>query len=370
MKYLKILISFILIFSVTGCFNVGLSSNTGGKGEGKIYNIVSLKDNGVNMFYGIVPSGWKGSISSVNQVNSTHPFVETVVLTSPDNSAKITILSQNSYTDNSKFKEGENKDYYTTYLHFMDASGYLDYYMKNTYGIKSSSKDGTVDSVLVDDFKELHKLKLSLAKEDAKKLGAENYGVKISIGDEGVSFNKKEYESGLNYFEASTGVSAISTNLKSSLSSLLDSKATVWYMPYLIVYSGDTKEDFDKYYKDYEFIVANSNFTKDYYQMVEYVSSSIVNAYTSYYAAKSKAALDATNSYIDSNYTSTSSSDTNDRVMQMWDDVIKEVDTYTLEDGSTIKTDYSVDTVAQNGNEIYMGSKAGIPIGFDELPRN
>ena len=73
------------------------------------------------------------------------------------------------------------------------------------------------------------------------------------------------------------------------------------------------------------------------------------------------------NDYIDSNYTSTSSQSTNDKVMEMWDDVIKEVDKYELEDGTTLKTSIHNETVAQNGNEIYIGSKAGIPIGFEEV---
>lgn len=367
MKILKSIICLILILSITGCY--GIINQVGNKNNGKIYNVKSLTDNGVVMFKSILPEGWNASISSKSQVNSIHPFIETVVITSPDNSAKITILSQNSYTENNKYKEGENSDYYTTYLHMMNASQYLDYYMNNTYGIKSSLKDGVVDSKLVDQFKELHKLKMNLAKSDSEKIGVEKYGVKFSINDEGVSFNKKEYELGLNYFEASTGVSAISTKLESSLSSALDSKAIQWYMPYLIVYSGDTKEVYDKYYNEYEFIIANSNFTNDYYQMIEYVSSAIVNAYTSYYAEKSKAGLDAMNDYIDSNYSSASASSTNDKVMQMWDDVINEVDSYKTEDGSTIRVDMHNETVAQNGDEIFIGRKADIPIGFNELDK-
>ena len=150
---------------------------------------------------------------------------------------------------------------------------------------------------------------------------------------------------------------------------MLDSKATQWYMPYVIIYEADTKEDFDKYYDDYNFIIANSNFTKDYYAMIEYVSSAIVNSYMSYYAAKAQAALDATNSYIESNYSSTSSSSTNDKVMEMWDDYINDVDAYKTEDGSVIKTSMFNETVAQNGDEIYIGNKAGIPLGFNELSK-
>ena len=208
-----------------------------------------------------------------------------------------------------------------------------------------------------------------MGKNDANLLSTQNYGVYLDVYGVEYTSSIKDFEYGTNYIEVSTSTSAIATTIKSSLSSLLDSKAIQWYMPYIIIYEGMNKEEFDKYYEDYKFIIANSNFTVNYYAMIEYVSSAIVNAYTSIYAEKSKIALQATNDYIDSTYSSTSSVSTNDKVMEMWDDVIKEVDSYKTEDGSTIKTSIMNDTVAQNGNEIYVGTKAGIPLGFNELAK-
>lgn len=365
----KLLIVFMVIslFGITGCTkSVGINSV---KNTGRMYNIVALQDKGVNMFTSIVPEGWNASISSQNMVNSSYPFVETVVITNPEKSAKITILSQHSYTENSKYNEGENQDYYTTYLHQMDAPTYMDYFMSKIYAGSNFVKDGDIDEGLESDAKKLQSLRMELANKDMNSIGADNYGVHMSIGDEGYTTTKREYQNGDTYYEGLTSVLAISTNLKSDLSSMLDSRAVQWYMPYLILYEGNTKDDYDKYYDDYKFIIANSSFTVDYYAMVEYVSSAIVNAYTSYYAAKSQAALDAMNNYIDSNYSSTSSSSTNEKVMEMWDDVIKEQENYILEDGTEIKTSIMNDTVAQNGNEIYIGSKAGIPTGFNEVTK-
>lgn len=242
--------------------------------------------------------------------------------------------------------------------------------MSKIYPGSTFVKNNEIDSNLLEKLKIFHKDRLALANQDANTIGASQYGVTITIGDEGCTTSKKEYKNGYSMYEASTSVLAISTNLTSSLSSILNSKATVWYMPYLIVYEANSNEDYEKYYDDYNFIVANSTFTKDYYAMIEYVSSAITNAYTSYYAAKSKAGLDAMNEYIDSNYSSNSSASTQDKVREMWDDVIKEQDKYTLEDGTSIKTSIHNDTVAQNGNEIYIGDKAGIPMGFNELSKS
>lgn len=362
----KVLIGFIvivLIFTSTAC-KKGFSIT---KNQGRIYKKVALEDKGVDMFDAILPSGWSGKIYSEDMVNSVHPFVETVVISNSNNSAKITILSQHSYTENDKYQEGENREYYTTYLHKMDASTYMDYFMDRIYQGATFVKEVPVDDKINNQLQELHQLKLELANKDVVTINPSAYNVDITIGDEGYSSTRKEYEKGDTYYEASTCVSMISTNLTSNISSLLNSRAIQWYMPYVIIYEAKDKDTFDKYYDDYNFIRTNASFTKDYYAMIEYVSSAITNAYTSYYASKSQAALDATNSYIDSNYSSESSSSTQDKVREMWDDVIKEQDKYTLEDGTTIKTSIHNDTVAQNGNEIYIGSKAGIPEGFNEV---
>ncbi len=370
MKNKIVVIGLILItlLVITGC-REKKENNKANKKNGRLYEIVELSDRGIPMFDCILPSGWTATISSQDVVNSVHPFIETVVITNSDHTAKITILSQHSYTENNKFQEGENGDYYTTYLHQMDADTYLDYYMNNSYQGISYVKNDTVDDKIINQLKALHELKLSLANNDVNILNPSAYNVNITIGDEGYTTTKKEYKYGENYFESSTSVSAISTNLTSQLSSLLDSRAVQWYMPYLIIYEGEDKDTYDKFYQDFNFIMANATFTKDYYAMTEYVSSAITNAYTSYYAAKSQAALDATNNYIDSNYSSDSSATTQDKVREMWDDVIKEEDRYILEDGSSIKTSIHNDTVAQNGDEIYIGSKAGIPEGFTELEK-
>ena len=366
----KILIVLVIIslFMVTGCVKKGIfKSNT--KAEGRMYNYLTLQDKGINMFNTLVPEGWTATISSENMVNSSYPFVETVEITNPDKTAKISILSQHSFTENAKFNEGVNNDYYTTYLHFMNAPTYMDYFMDKVYSGSTFVKDGVVEEQVKKDVNTLQTLKVDLANKDAQTLGGDQYGVHISVGDEGATITKREYQNGDKYYEGDVCVFAISTNIKSDLSSLLDSRAVAWYMPYLIVYEGNTKDDFDKYYDDYNFIVSNSSFTVDYYAMIEYVSSAIVNSVTSYYAAKSKAALDATNAYIDSNYSSDTSSDTMDKVREMWSDVIKEQDKYTLDDGTSIKVSTSTESVAQNGNEIYIGDKAGIPVGFDEVAK-
>lgn len=365
----KILLIIIIIVFLSGCnLNNNKNENKNSK-KGKFYNKVYLQDKGINMFQTILPKGWTATISSQNLINSSYPFVETVYIKNSDDTASITILSQHSYVENKNYAEGANTDYYTTYLHQMNASEYSDYFMERIYKTNNFIKDIELNNDVYNGLDNLHNLRVEMGKQDAQALQAQNYGVFISVDGVNKTVAKREYQNGDEYYELFTCVSAASTTLTSSYSSILNSYSVQWYMPYVIVYKANNKSNFNKYYDDYNFVIANSDFTKDYYAMIEYTSNAIVNSVTAVYNAKLQAGLDAMNDYIDSNYSSTSSQTTNDKVMEMWDDVIKEVDAYQMEDGSTLKTSIHNDVVAQNGDEIYIGSKAGIPNGFNQLSK-
>ena len=113
----KILIILLLSLLLIGCNKEESNNQIDVDKTGKIYNIVNLQDKGITMFRTIIPEGWNSYISSQDLVNSSYPFVETVVLSNPEGTARITIISQHSYTENSKYREGINTDYYTTYMH-------------------------------------------------------------------------------------------------------------------------------------------------------------------------------------------------------------------------------------------------------------
>ena len=368
----KVFLIIITLLFITGCgFRIG-NNKKSIKGKGEIYYRVSLKDtvNNVNAFETLLPEGWNYYIESRwDIVSSSVPGLEAVTLSSPDGRAAIYIRSQEGYVENKKYNEGINMDYYTTYLHYMDASSYLDYFVNQKFNGISHLKDVPIDEDLFNQLKSFNSIKLEMAKKDAEILSNVTPSVSISVSDGGVSSSKKQYKYGDNIVEVSSSISALKTNLYSTLSPLLNSEAIDWVIPYTIVFQAEDENAFNEYYDLYNFIIANSHFTVDYYAMIEYVSSKIVNLYTSIYAEKAKAALQATNDYIDSHYSSTSSQSTNDKVMEMWDDCIKEVDKYQLEDGSYLKTSIHNDVVAQNGDEIYIGDKAGIPIGFNVLDK-
>ena len=339
--------------------------------QGKIYNKVVLNDTQarVAVYEGLIPKGWTATVNSNwNVVSSVCPGLETVTISSPDGKVSIVLDSNQAFSENPSYNEGINTDYYTTYLHYMDADEFIDYYMQNVYSGYKLIKDLEKDQDIIDAGNSMTNIYVEQAKKDAQTIGVENYGMSFTINAVPATMSRRQYMINNGYLECNCAVVAVDQSLASKYG--ITNNTRNWNVPYSIVYWADSQESFDKYYDDYNFIVANSQFTRDYYAMVEYVSSAIVNSVSSYYAAKSQAGLDAMNNYIDSNYSSTSSQSTNDKVMEMWDDVIKEVDSYRAEDGTQIKTSIMNDTIAQNGDSFYVGSKAGIPLGYNELAKS
>ena len=339
-------------------------------GDGKYYNKTSLMDGkaGITAFEGLLPEGWTATIeSNWDVVSSVCPGLESVTLTSPDGKASIIMDSQQAFAENSQYAEGINYDYYTTYLHYMDADTFVQYYMDSTYPGATLEKDLEDDADILQQASDYTEILAEELKQSSSWINSGNYGLTYTVSSIPATMSKRQYKVSDGYLEGSCVIVGVDLNMNSMYVGANNTRN--WLIPYSIVYKADTKETFDEYYEDYEFIVANSNFTTDYYAIVEYVSSCITNSYAQYYNAKSQAALQAVNNYIDSNYSSTSSESTNEKVMEMWDDVIKEVDNYKTLDGTDIKTYIHNDTVAQNGDTFYVGSKAGIPSGFTELSK-
>ncbi|MBR2745053.1 MAG: hypothetical protein IKE01_07170 [Clostridia bacterium] len=340
--------------------------------KGKIYNKVALNDTQarIKAFEGLIPEGWKASIkSNWNVVSSNVPGVESVTLVSPDGKATIVIDSNQAFVENAQYSEGVNYDYYSTYLHYMTGDEFVQYYMDLTYGNSAQLlKDMEDDTDVLEQADACTNALVEGLKASSSWINYSGYGLNYTVTPVKATMSKRQYKIGEKNMEGSCVIIGVDSLLETSY--VPANKNRDWEVLYSIVYMADDKETFDKYYDDYNFIVANSQFTTDYYALVEYVASSIVNTYAQYYAEKSKAGLEAMNNYINSNYSSTTSQSTNEKVMEMWDDYIKDVDCYKTQEGNKIKTSIFNDTVAQNGDSFYVGTKAGIPNGYTELSKS
>ena len=100
-KIISFLIIMLSILLITGCESK-VNNN------GKTYQIISLKDGNVDVFKSIIPKGWNYNIESRwDVVSSVTPGKEVITLSSPDLSATIKIISQESFVENKKYKEGQ-----------------------------------------------------------------------------------------------------------------------------------------------------------------------------------------------------------------------------------------------------------------------
>ena len=339
---------------------------------GTYYNPISLVDyqSNVEVFKGLAPEGWTGSVSSNYQVISPdYPVLESVTLTSPDGKATIYIDSQQQYCESSSMGEGVSEEYYTTYLHYMDADEFIQYFMDYAHPGSTLTKTLENDEELLNQAKQYQQLKVEKSKSNFQSILGSSYGsYSYNVTPGTTTMSRKQYQTPNSYLEGSCVIIPITTTLSSQYYSLTNN---YWEIPYSIVFEAVDKEAFDKYYDDYNFIIANSQFTPDCYALIEYVSSCIQNVKSAQAAAKSQASLNAMNDYIDSNYSSTSSESTNEKVMGMWDDYINEVDSYNTLDGGTIKTSMYNDIVAQDGDKIFVGSSTSdIPAGFTQLEKS
>ena len=346
--------------------------DTSNTSQGGIYKKTNLVDSnsGITAFTGLLPQGWTATIqSNYNVISPDYPVLFSVTITSPDGKASIVIDSPEQFCESPTMGEGASLEYYTTYLHYMTADEFVEYFMNQSYPNSTLIKSLETDNELLNEARSFQQQRANTSRQTLSTIIGGSYSASTMSGSvtEGeVTASKRQYQTQNGYLEGSCVVIPFTITTSSNYYSLTN---TYWELPYSIVYFASDKDSFDKYYDDYNFIIANSQFTTDAYALIEYVSSCIANVKTAEANAKSQASLNAMNNYIDSNYSSTSSQSTNDKVMEMWDDVIKEVDCYTTEDGSKVKTSIYNDTVAQNGDSFYVGSKAGIPSGYTELSK-
>ena len=251
----------------------------------------------------------------------------------------------------------------------MNADEFIQYYMDYAHPGSTLEKTLENDQDLLDQVNQYQQMKVTNLRNNVTNiLGGTYASYNYDINPGVTTMSKRQYQTPNSYLEGSCVIVPITTTISSQFYSLTNN---YWEIPYSIVFEAVDKENFDKYYDDYNFIVANSQFTPDCYALVEYVSNCILNVKSAQAAVKSQASLNAMNDYIDSNYSSTSSESTNEKVMGMWDDYINEVDSYNTLDGGTIKTSMYNDVVAQDGDQIFVGSSTSdIPYGFTELEKS
>ena len=337
--------------------------------QGTYYQYYPLVDPQLNaaVFNAFLPQGWTGNVSSNwSVICPDFPGLEEITLMSPDGQAMITIDSAQSFTQNDfSGKQGPDFSTYTTYANYMDAPTYTDTFIANAYPGASLAADLSDDPETLDMLRQYNDLIVQNGQQTMDTVTAGGtIGANITITPLDSTFCKRQYQANGSYIETTCPIVSFQQTFYTSY---LTDIYIHWRLPYSIVYQATDKAAFDAHYSEYEMIVANSMFTPDYYAAEEYVASCIGNNLLE----AQNAANQGTSSYSSSGYESTSGDSTNEKIINMWDDVINEVDSYNTLDGGTIKTSMYNDIVAQDGDSYFVGSSTSdIPYGYTELSKS
>lgn len=329
---------------------------------GKLYQRAGIIDQNisVNVFQTLLPEGWTAAIASDwNNYSLTYPGVELIELTSPDGTAKVQIQSPKNYLQDLLWgKQGKNLEEYATFSAYMNAEDYVQYSVQSVYS----------DAELVKEFEANSEL-LALQQQQTEYYANADYqqnagyGYQFTLEGMKSTMCRRQYQSGDMYMEVSSAVNGYQY-AKSYMINVAGERRIVWWTPYTIVYYAVNQEAFDTYYHDYEVIVGNSYFTKEFFTACEKAGAHIQYLMLS---GKTASINEWLGIYTDEGVYSASSQSAQDNIFQAWDDYIKDENSYTLNDGSTLRVPNAVDAVAQNGDSLYFGTTDGIPSGYDIL---
>ncbi|MBR4318519.1 MAG: dockerin type I repeat-containing protein [Oscillospiraceae bacterium] len=339
-----------------------LSQNVKPVTTGKLYQRTGVIDPyiSVNVFQTLLPEGWTAaSVSDWNNYSLAYPGVELVELTSPDGTAKIQIQSPRNYLQDLLWgKAGKNLEEYATFSTYMNADTYVQSSVQSVYETALLVKDfGQNEEQLVYQEEQT----AYYANHDYQQQTEWGYTFQLE-GTESTNA-RQQYQCGNVCMEVSSEVNAYQY-AKSYIINVAGERRIVWWIPYTVVYIAESQEAFDAYYDDYEVIVGNSYFTKEFFTACEKAGKYIEYLMLS---GKTVSIDEWLGTYTYDGIYSASAQSAQDNIFQAWDDYIKDENSYTLNDGSTLRVPTAVDVVAQSGDSLYFGTSAGIPSGYDTL---
>ena len=269
-------------------------------------------------------------------------------------------------------QQGPDYERRITIMNYMDSSSVLEVFLNNL-GFNNRKQ---IKSLPVDENK-LQTLKTNLLKTaqiEVQKIHQMNVmartDMRTTLNDVRVDMAKKQYSVGYGKIEASTCVGAITTTIANNM---IANVTTSWEISYFILFRANSSELFDKYYSTYQTVISNARIRPEFYYLNMKLKQMNEERVAKIGAVRAKVSLEAQREQIMGTYSSSTNGEavsTSEKVMNMWDDVIKEVDEYTTLDGRKLKTSMYNETVAQDGDTFYIGKKTGVPNGFKELSKS
>ena len=294
---------------------------------------------------------------------------------SPDGLRSFQLISTMSYfqTDSIFSSLGENETDPTTYrIHrqYRTAEQFVELFISNL-GCTGAQKLGS-SSI---DSQSLGALQ-SVAEQHAYQTG---YSLVQSLANLGMSANLVGYESTVvdnryavttqsgqtEYIEVFTLVWAYQTSWVVQNSSITVNEI-YWCVPFMYISTAESEQALASTQNEFLTFVSNSQISPEFYYLVRQYRSYIENQLAQQLTNQIQAATEI-QSQLMNDYSS--SSDTNDRVTDMWSDYIYDRDDYTTSDGSTVKVPTYYDHVYEtDSGDIYVTNDSlNVPTDWQEL---
>ena len=345
--------------------------------RGTFMRVSRLTDSGLNMVVGRItaPDDWQVSEQVQWSSYGNYPGMTQLSAVSPDGQRSFQLISTMSYyqTDSIFSSLGENETDPTTYrIHrqYRTAEQFVELFISNL-GCTSAQKLGS-SSI---DSQSLGALQ-SVAEQHAYQTG---YSLVQSLANLGMSANLVGYESTVvdnryavttqsgqtEYIEVFTLVWAYQTSWVVQNSSITVNEI-YWCVPFMYISTAESEQALASTQNEFLTFVSNSQISPEFYYLVRQYRSYIENQLAQQLTNQIQAATEIQSQLMDGY---SSSSDTNDRVTDMWSDYIYDRDDYTTSDGSTVKVPTYYDHVYEtDSGDIYVTNDTlDVPSDWQEL---
>ncbi|MFR5889261.1 MAG: zinc ribbon domain-containing protein [Oscillospiraceae bacterium] len=345
--------------------------------RGTFMRVSRLTDSGLNMVVGqmTAPDDWQVSEQVQWSNYGNYPGMTQLSAVSPDGLRSFQLISTMSYyqTDSIFSSLGENETDPTTYrIHrqYRTAEQFVELFISNL-GCTSTRKLGSCSI----DQQSLGALQ-SVAEQHAGETG---YSLVQSLANLGMSANLAGYESTVvdnryavttqsgqtEYIEVFTLVWAYQTSWVVQNSSITVNEI-YWCVPFMYISTAESEQALASMQNEFLTFVSNSHVSPEFYYLVRQYRSYIENQLAQQLTNQIQAATEIQSQLMDGYG---SSSDTNDRVTEMWSDYIYDRDDYTTSDGSTVKVPTYYDHVYEtDSGDIYVTNDTlDVPSDWQEL---
>lgn len=345
--------------------------------RGTFMRVSRLTDSGLNMVVGqmTAPDDWQVSEQVQWSNYGNYPGMTQLSAVSPDGLRSFQLISTMSYfqTDSIFSSLGENETDPTTYrIHrqYRTAEQFVELFISNL-GCTGAQKLGSCSI----DQQSLGALQ-SVAEQHAYQTG---YSLVQSLANLGMSANLAGYESTVvdnryavttqsgktEYIEVFTLVWAYQTSWVVQNSSITVNEI-YWCVPFMYISTAESEQALASMQNEFLTFVSNSQISPEFYYLVRQYRSYIENQLAQQLTNQIRAATEIQSQLMDG-YSSTS--DTNDRVTDMWSDYIYDRDDYTTSDGSTVKVPTYYDHVYEtDSGDIYVTNDSlNVPSDWQEL---